>query len=174
MDCTSFQEWLDGGRPENRRVEAREHSRRCARCAEELEAARAIESALGQRFATAPASFTEKVIERLPARPGAAPIPVQADDGTDFPWWLRIFAEPSVVLSSALAVALIIGWPSLGQQVSRLLRAASGSLESFSVSGSIPAGIVTFPALPAHLLIALLPVVAVFAWFCYRAGMVRS
>ena len=68
MNCDRFDLWLDEGRPSEDRAEATAHVETCRQCAEALEAARDLELVLGARFATAPRSFTENVLARLPAR----------------------------------------------------------------------------------------------------------
>lgn len=106
MNCAEFERWLDQGRPDEERAPATVHRETCGTCGERLAAQLALEEALRQRLAVAPAAFTDRVMARLPERafrPGLAP-----DLDPVFPWWIRAVQEPATVLA-LLTAALFLG-----------------------------------------------------------------
>lgn len=117
MDCRGFGEWLDRRDAEEADgvtrgdLAAERHAAECAACAEELRDARELTGALGQRFASAPAGFTDAVMARLPARSDEVRVP--EDPESPWPWWLQILFEPSAALGLALGILYALLAPSL-------------------------------------------------------------
>ena len=100
MNCMAFKAWLDAGRPAADRPVATAHPTDCATCAEELAAARALDQVLAQRFATAPASFVDDVVSRLPDRPVAVSPAPSLPAPPELPWWAQVLLEPSAADNS--------------------------------------------------------------------------
>ncbi len=169
MDCSRFEEWLDRGRPRSVAPDALAHAESCGRCSEELEAARALDDVLTQRFASAPASFTDRVLERLPRRATEDPIVTLADGDPMLPWWVGALLEPPVLGALALASVLFLWGPSL--------RAAGADLLAAIASGAFPGpslGTLLSPGTPvmvtAALSAATLFTAAGAVYLVYRAG----
>ena len=173
MNCNAFREWLDEGCADKNRRTARQHIGQCAECAREFEAARSIDWALGQRFATAPARFADRVMESLPARPGFDPatIPLTSPGRLTLGALLRAgLLNLNVIAASAL---LLVPWmtgldnwrkgieaiPSLG-----------GDLLSAGMS-SPAVGLPSLPFLPSSLPLIAIPVAAASIYLLYRLGL---
>jgi len=106
MNCAEFERWLDEGRPDADRAAAMAHRDACAECGERLAAHVALEETLRQRFAVAPATFTERVMARLPERAFRHALPTDLEPV--LPWWIRALQEPATVLAFVTA-ALVLG-----------------------------------------------------------------
>jgi hypothetical protein len=162
MDCSSFDRWLDEGRPAELGSKATAHAARCPACACALDASERIESALAQRFATAPDRFADRVLAQLPVED-----PRPADLGAfdlepALPWWVRIFREPATVLAFLLAAVLIAWGPKLWRQLSEAL-AENGGLLSGQWAPDLSAAS-GFMVQPAMLFILLAT-----GWLLFRA-----
>jgi hypothetical protein len=106
MNCESFDHWLDEGRPVAEAAAAEAHAASCARCGRALAASLAIERALEGEAAPAPAGFTARVMERVRE---SNRLPMAVRSLADLaPWWVRVAAEPGVLL--AAAVAGLVAW----------------------------------------------------------------
>jgi hypothetical protein len=112
MDCRDFERWLDDGRAEPESAVARGHASECARCREALATTDEFEWALGQRFATTSADFTDRVMARLPERANE-PVTVPDDSESPFPWWIDVLREPSAALGLALGLLYAVAAPAL-------------------------------------------------------------
>jgi hypothetical protein len=104
MHCSSFDRWLDEGRPVAERTTCMTHAAACRRCAGALEAAQALDLALSRRFATAPDAFTDRVLARLPSRAAKPAVVATLDLEPAIPWWVALMREPLVVVSVLLGI----------------------------------------------------------------------
>ncbi len=135
MDCRDFRDRLSASDAEEG---LREHAERCPECATAWAAQQELEDALRQRFAAAPAGFSDRVMERLPAR-RARNVAPEVVDVT--PWWLSWLTEPSALLGLTLGGLYALFAPrlfGLSQEavpaIGRILRPAGHGLsELFSV-----------------------------------------
>jgi hypothetical protein len=170
-DCREFRRWLDGGSPRGGEPAAREHARRCARCAREWEAALAIEGALRQRFATASDSFADRVMERVFAARAAAGGLASPPPRRSLPKLIgAALLTPNVAAGAAL---LLVPWltgidrwrhglsalPLLGDK----LLALGGGGPAVSLPPS--------SLLPGSLPILALPAAALALYLLYRLGL---
>jgi hypothetical protein len=114
VNCGAFERWLDDGGPGALSTAARAHAAACPHCGRALRAARTIEVLLAAPpTAEARGDFTGRVMARVDgARRDAfaAWTPLAPAAGLP-PLWMRLLAEPSVLLALALAavVALATG-----------------------------------------------------------------
>lgn len=118
MDCRSFERWLDAGRPAPERGPATAHAATCAACGELEAADHALTAALGQRFASAPTGFRDRVLAALPdRRPIAFSLPL-VEPTDPVPWLVRVLLQPSTALALALG-------GTMATQMDRLAAAAT-------------------------------------------------
>lgn len=110
MDCPTFESWLDDGRPVNGAAE--EHAASCASCQRKLDAASAVEAALGQRFASVPPGFTDRVIAQLGDRKEVR-VSIPQDPESPWPWYLQILMEPTAALGLGLGLLYALLAPSI-------------------------------------------------------------
>jgi hypothetical protein len=160
MDCRAFEVWVDVGRPPEGRAGAEAHFAACSSCRELQETAQAIEAGLAQRFATAPLSFADDVMARLPA---PASIPSAPEIEMTTPWWLSALTEPVVLLSLAACALLAGSADTLWSLASRALPRVAAWYTMIASSESLP---LTPPALT--ILTALLPLLGAGAFLLYR------
>jgi len=137
VDCPTFDRWLSDGRPAGARGAAERHAEGCARCREELADAVAVERALAQRFATTPASFTDRVMERIgaEARLAAPPLPEVTDP---LPWWIRAVQDPATVLACLLAAITLAVRPELAALARDLGQLAPPALATVRLGAPLP------------------------------------
>lgn len=170
MDCTAFRNWLDEGAPPGREIPVQEHLRRCGACAREFEAARSLDWALGQRIATVPTGFTDRVMSSLPRRTAEeAPLSLPPAQ----PSLLQLLKAGVLNLNVISATALLlIPWISGIENWRRGMESLpllGEKIVAFGMSG--PA--VSLPPLsflPATLPLIAFPAVAVSIYLLYRIG----
>src|SRR5690349_21247020 len=135
MTCTSFDAWLDDGRP-GEAAHARAHAASCPRCASALAAALELESAFdvtsARAPARAPAALTDRVMQRIALDRALAESRASAPA-----WWVAAASEPLVALSLVAAAAL--SWAILGGR------------ESVSLALGVVSAWLRVPALPSFL-----------------------
>lgn len=136
MNCAAFERRLDERGPDGLGGDALAHAAECARCARTRRDARAIEVLLSAPPAgQASEDFTRRVMARVDdarreAFVGRAPF---VPDAVLPPLWLRLLAEPAVLLSLGLAAVLALaagpGLAALGAFAASLARepAATGA-----------------------------------------------
>jgi hypothetical protein len=121
-----------------------------------------LESVLAQRFATAPVSFTARVLERI-AREERRLVRVDPDDV--FPWWIRALREPATMLSCLAASLLVAAAPALRAKVVALPAALEEGL------GAFPAMLELLPADPSRawvLALGVLPPLVAGSYLLFR------
>ena len=123
--------------------------------------------------ATAPASFVDQVVRRLPDRPAAnAPAPTLPAP-PELPWWTRVLLEPSVVLSLMLAALVVAGGRQIAPGAARLGELASRTVLAWDLT-AFPLPTTSIPAdLGLGLGIGLgigLPALAAAVWGLYRVS----
>lgn len=111
MECPTFDRWLNEGRPDAQRADAHCHAESCSRCEAELASAQELTAALSQRFATAPDTFTDRVLDRIATEERARPVSVPPVVEPSFPWWIRVLLDPATVLSCLLAAVVLATAP---------------------------------------------------------------
>jgi hypothetical protein len=111
VECQSFDRWLNAGRPGAQRADAHRHAESCSRCEAELAAARELTAALSQRFATAPDTLTDRILDRIAAEERTRPLVAPPVVEPSFPWWIRVLLDPATVLSCLLAAVVLATAP---------------------------------------------------------------
>ena len=165
MDCRDFERWLDEGRPAGPRNAALSHQAACESCAASLAAARDVEDALRQRFATADDGFTDRVLRRLDAAP--KPITTPLDDEPAVPWWVLVLQDRMTIGAFLIAAILRIWGADLWRTGELALPVASGALRTFGTTLTSLPSVAGLSIATMTLLVA--PLLAVGSWFVYRA-----
>lgn len=158
MDCRTFEEWLDAGRPAADAVHAAAHRAACPDCAARAVEDDALERALSSRGADPGDAFTAAVMSRLPAvRRDAAPA---LDPDLVLPWWAQLLREPEAALGLALGAVYAGATPWL---VPRLLAVVTKLAQ-----GGLPAA-ADLGMSPFSLAMLVLPALGAATWLLYRA-----
>ncbi len=103
--CTTFDRWLDAGRPAADASAAHAHASACARCAAALE----LEQLLAVPLETpAPAGFTAEVMARVRVPQRARTFVAPIVSLVEVPWWLALPVQPGVVLG--MFATAVLAW----------------------------------------------------------------
>jgi hypothetical protein len=111
VNCLEFERRLDEGVPSRLPAAAIAHAGECARCARSLARARSLEHALEHHFAAlgsgehVPAGFADRVMARVERGEARGVRWLTLPDA--MPWWVRVAAEPPVVLATGVAALLL-------------------------------------------------------------------
>ena len=163
MECPTFDRWLNEGRPDAQRADAHRHAESCPRCTDELAAARELTAALSQRFATAPDTFTEGVLDRIAAEERARTHVTPPIVEPSFAWWIRVLLDPATVLSCLLAAVVLATAP-------QVFAAVQGWTPAFLTNAGISWGWLATPTLSW----LTLPILSLPLWMITSIALFRG
>lgn len=170
--CAAMDRWLAAGGAAFGPVpgEALAHAALCARCGARLAAERELEALLSA-LPAAPAGFTAGVMRRVAAaRPSAAPQPrvaLPAPAPAALPLWVRVAAEPAVVLASLVAAAVAWKASALLALAHSLTAALAGPFAAAAPAGTHALSVFLRPEVGLGLLTALVVPLTWVSWLLY-------
>ena len=116
MDCAEFERRLDEAFAKDAASSATAelHVAACERCAALLAEAQWVEAALSAKSLPAPDGFADRVMTRVAIEPRPDPSIAGLRPSPALAWWVRVAADPAVVLSMLLAAILVWSFGRVG------------------------------------------------------------
>lgn len=170
MKCSGFDRWLDEGQPERQRESALEHGADCARCADALQAARAIETVLraenADRTVSAPPAFVDTVMARVDAAARRTSAPVV--DRQRVPWWVAIASDPVSIVSVTVGLSVAAWTISHPQWIRNLAMDVAGRWWSWVLAATSQSRLDIDPVVWLSIWIAMSPLILWGSWVAWR------